>query len=197
MQRQQTALFFGSFNPIHIGHLIVANVMMNEVGFDEVWFVVSPQSPFKHSVDLMSEEHRLAMVRLATADNERFRVCDVEMRLPRPNYTVTTVEALHDQYPERQFAIVMGSDNLEGLTRWYKYEHLLEMCPVYVYPRPGSEHCEMSSHERVTMIDVPMMEISSTDIRRRIMNGSSVRYMTPDCVADYMQQHRCLQSIGL
>ena len=187
-KKKSTALFFGSFNPIHVGHLIIANTMLGQEGVDEVWLVVSPQNPLKERRTLLADHHRLQMARLAVDDNLRLRVCDIEMHLPIPSYTVVTLAALQEKYPEREFCLVMGSDNLATFTRWRNYEYILEHYRLLVYPRPGTERCELAKHPHVTMVEVPMMDLSSTFIRNRIHAGQDVRYMLTEPVYKYLTE---------
>ncbi|MCR4816553.1 MAG: nicotinate-nucleotide adenylyltransferase [Bacteroidales bacterium] len=181
-------LFFGSFNPIHVGHLIIANSMLELTDMDEVWFVVSPQNPFKERRTLLADHHRLQMVRVAIDDNYRMRACDVEMHLPMPSYTVVTLAHLADKYPDKRFSIIMGGDNLENFRRWRNYEHILENYDIYVYPRPGSEPDELTSHPHVHLVEVPMMDISSSYIRKQIAEGHPPRYMLTEPVFKYLTE---------
>ena len=185
---KRTALFFGSFNPIHVGHLIIANTMLQQDGIDEVWLVVSPQNPLKERGTLLADHHRLAMARRAVDDNYRLRVCDIEMSLPIPSYTVVTLAALQEKYPDRDFCLVMGSDNLMTFNRWRNYEYILEHYRILVYPRPGSEQCPLASHPNVTMVDVPMMDISSSYIRQMIRDGKDVQYLLTEPVYKYLTE---------
>ena len=185
---KHTALFFGSFNPIHVGHLIIANTILQQEGVGEVWFVVSPQNPLKERSTLLADHHRLQMVRRAIEDNYSLRACDIEMHLPVPSYTVVTLAALAEKYPGREFCLVMGSDNLATLHRWRNYEHILAGYRLLVYPRPGSERCPLASHPSVTMVDVPMMDISSSYIRRQIGAGKDVRYLLTEPVYEYLTE---------
>lgn len=187
---KHTALFFGSFNPIHVGHLIIANSMLQQEGLDEVWLVVSPQNPLKERATLLDDQYRLEMVRRAVADNPRLKVCDIEMHLPLPSYTVVTLDALQEKYPEREFCLIMGSDNLATFTRWRNYEYILEHYRLLVYPRPGSEHCALREHPNVTMAEVPMMDISSSHIRAQIAAGHDVRYLLTEPVHRYLTEMR-------
>lgn len=185
---KRTALFFGSFNPIHVGHLIIANTMLQQDGIDDVWLVVSPHNPLKERGTLLPDHHRLAMARRAVDDNYRLRVCDIEMNLPIPSYTVVTLAALADKYPEREFCLIMGSDNLQTFERWRNYEYILEHYRIMVYPRPGSEHCKLASHPAVTMVDVPMIDISSSYIRTLIGQRRDVRYLLTEPVYQYLTE---------
>lgn len=187
-KKKCTALFFGSFNPIHVGHLIIANTMLQQGGVDEVWLVVSPQNPLKERATLLADHHRLQMVQRAVDDNYRLRVCDIEMHLPIPSYTVVTLAALQDKYPDREFCLVMGSDNLATFDRWRNYQYILDNYHLLVYPRPGSEHCKFASHPNVTLVDVPMIDISSSYIRQQIAAGRDVRYLLTEPVYNYLTE---------
>ncbi len=187
-KKKSTALFFGSFNPIHVGHLIIANTMQQQEGIDEVWFVVSPQNPLKERATLLADHHRMQMVRCAIEDNYRLRACDIEMHLPVPSYTVVTLAALGEKYPDREFCLIMGSDNLASLHRWRNYEYILENYRIYVYPRPGSERCARREHPNVTMVDVPMIDISSSCIREQIAARKDVRYLLTEPVYKYLTE---------
>ncbi len=192
--KKRTALFFGSFNPIHVGHLIIANRMLQEEGIDEVWLVVSPQNPLKERATLLADHHRLQMVQRAIDDNYRLRACDIEMHLPVPSYTVVTLAALQEKHPDRQFCLIMGSDNLATFTRWRNYEYIFEHYHLYVYPRPGSEHCPLRDHQSVTMVDVPMMDISSSYIRAQVAAGHDVRYLLTEPVYRYLTEMHFYES---
>ena len=181
-------LFFGSFNPIHVGHLIIANSMLELTDMDEVWFVVSPQNPFKERKTLLADHHRLQMVRVAIDDNYSMRACDVEMHLPIPSYTVVTLAHLRDRYPDKRFSIIMGGDNLENFTRWRNYEYILENYDLYVYPRPGSKLGPLAEHGHVHIVEVPIMDISSSYIRRQIAEGHPPRYMLTEPVFKYLTE---------
>lgn len=185
---KRTALFFGSFNPIHVGHLIIANRMLQQEGVDEVWFVVSPQNPLKERGTLLADHHRMQMVRRAIEDNYGMRSCDIEMHLPVPSYTVVTLAALEEKYPEHEFCLVMGSDNLATFDRWRNYQYILDHYRLLVYPRPGTEHCKFATHPSVTMVDVPMMDISSSYIRRQIAQKKDVRYLLTEPVHKYLTE---------
>lgn len=185
---KRTALFFGSFNPIHVGHLIIAETMLQAEGIDEVWLVVSPHNPLKERTSLLADHHRLAMVRRAIEDNYRLRACDIEMHLPVPSYTVVTLAALEEKYPDREFSLIMGGDNLASLHRWRNYEYIMEHYRIHVYPRPGYERLPLLDHRNVTLEDVPMMDISSSYIRQRIAAGKDVRYLLTEPVYKYLTE---------
>lgn len=182
-------LFFGSFNPIHVGHLIVANSMLELTNIDEVWFVVSPQNPLKERQTLLADHHRMQMVRVAIDDNYKMRACDVEMHLPIPSYTVVTLAHLSEQHPDKRFSLIIGGDNLENFRRWRNYEFILEHYDLYVYPRPGCHpEDELANHPHVHMVDVPMMDISSSYIRKQIEEGHPPRYMLTEPVFNYLTE---------
>jgi len=192
---KKTALFFGSFNPIHVGHLIIANTIVQMGEVDELWLVVSPQNPLKERSTLLADHHRLQMARLAVDDNYKLRVCDIEMHLPIPSYTVVTLAALGEKYPDREFCLVMGGDNLLTFNRWRNYEYILENYRILVYPRPGCGNAPLASHRNVTMVDVPMMDISSSFIRKSIAQGRDVRYLLTDPVYKYLTDMHFYESL--
>lgn len=181
-------LFFGSFNPIHVGHLIVAHSMLELTDMDEVWFVVSPQNPLKERHTLLADHHRLRMVQEAIEDNYRMRACDVEFHLPVPSYTVVTLAELADKHPDKRFSLIMGGDNLENFRRWRNWEYILDHHSLYVYPRPGSVLDDLAQHPHVHLVDVPMMDISSSYIRRQIVEGHPPRYLLTEPVFRYLTE---------
>ena len=180
-------LFFGSFNPIHIGHLIIANYIAHYTSMDQVWLVVSPHNPLKSKSDLINMYDRLEMAKLATEYAENIKVSDVELKLPQPSYTIDTLSHLTERYPEHRFNLIMGSDNLASLKKWKNYEIILRDYKIIVYPRPGVENLELSSHPSVTITDTPQMEISSTFIRNGIQNGKNVQFFVPDAVLNFIE----------
>lgn len=186
---KHVGLFFGSFNPIHVGHLIVANSMLEQTGMDEVWFVVSPQNPLKERKTLLADHHRMQLVRVAIEDNYRMRACDVELHLPLPSYTVVTLAHLGEKYPDKRFSLIMGGDNLQNLHRWRNYSYILENYDIYVYPRPGSEPpAELVGHSHIHTVDVPMMDISASYIRQQIAEGHPPRYLLTEPVFKYLTE---------
>lgn len=181
-------LFFGSFNPIHIGHLIIANTMVENTDLQEVWLIVSPQNPFKKSKDLLHEFDRYDMVNQAIADNPNLKVSDIEFNMPKPSYTIDTLVRLSEKYPERQFTLIMGGDNLKHLPKWKNYEQILANHEVYVYPRPNQTSDEtLQNHPKVQQVDAPLLDISATFIRRLVHQNKSIRYLVPDTVADHIR----------
>lgn len=179
-------LFFGSFNPIHIGHLIIANYMANHTDLDEVWLMVSPHNPLKKKSNLANMYDRLEMVNLAIQDTENIKSSDIEFRLNQPSYTIDTLIHLQERYPSKEFILIMGSDNLVSLKKWKNYEVILRDYKIFVYPRPGYQDEEMSMHPSITITDTPLMELSSTFIRKSIANDKSVKFFIPDAVADFI-----------
>jgi len=180
-------LLFGSFNPIHIGHLIIANYLANHTTLDKVWLVVSPQNPLKKYGDLINTYDRLEMARLATDNAQNIEVSDVELKLPQPSYTIDTLTHLKEKYPQHEFALIMGSDNLISLPRWKNYKLILRDHPIYVYPRPGYENAELASHPSVTITMTPQMELSATFIRKSIADKKNVQFFVPDPVLKFIE----------
>lgn len=179
---QKIGLFFGSFNPIHIGHLVIANVMAENTDLNKVWFVVSPQNPHKPSKGLLHEFDRYDMVKAAIADHYKLEASDIEFHLPRPSYTIDTLAHLTEKFPGKEFKIILGQDNLESFPRWKNYEEILRQFELYVYPRPGVINSELMHHERVKMVEAPLMDISATYIRACIKGNKSIRYLVPEAV---------------
>ncbi len=179
-------LFFGSFNPIHTGHLIIASYMAHHTDLDKIWLVVSPHNPLKKVDDLINTYDRLEMAKLATETSEKLEVSDIELKLPRPSYTIDTLTHLHEKFPQHQFVLIMGSDNLKSLHKWKNYEVLLRDYPIYVYPRPGFDDAVFSTHSSVTITDTPLIEISSTFIRKSIAQNKNVQYFLPDNVLQFI-----------
>lgn len=186
---KKVGLFFGSFNPIHIGHLILANYIVEHSDLDELWFVVSPQNPFKEKKSLLKDHNRLDMVQLALKNYPKMRASNVEFGLPQPSYTIDTLTYLKEKYPETYFSIIMGEDNLEGLPKWKNAITLVENHHIIVYPRIFDSNIEDSvfgSHPNISKIDAPIIELSATEIRTMIKEGKNVRPMLPPEVFDYL-----------
>ena len=180
-------LFFGTFNPIHIGHLIIANHILEYSDLDRIWFVVSPQNPLKDQKSLLSEKHRLQMVRLAIDDNYKFKASNIEFKLPKPSYTITTLTYLQEKYPLQQFVLIMGSDNLETLNKWKNYEQILKHYSIYVYKRKNGEGDAFKSHPNVKIFDFPYLNISASYIRKALEEGKSAKYLIPEKALEYIQ----------
>ena len=178
-------LFFGSFNPIHIGHLIVANVMADYL--DRVWLVVSPQNPFKQTKSLLHEFDRYEMVQKAIQDNHKLQVTDVEFSMPKPSYTIDTLTYLSEKHPQHQFKLILGSDNLTQFPKWKNYQMILENYGLLVYRRPTSEQIELLDHQNVMVVDAPLLDISASYIRESIKEKRSIRYLVPEVVERYIE----------
>ncbi|MBR9919856.1 MAG: nicotinate-nucleotide adenylyltransferase [Bacteroidetes bacterium] len=181
-----TGLFFGSFNPVHIGHLIIANHMVEYGDLDQVWMVVSPHNPLKEKKSLAKDYDRLHLVRLAVEDNPYIRESNIEFDLPKPSYTVDTLAHLADKYPDRKFTLIMGGDNLATLHKWKNYEQILENNQIYVYQRPGAGEPVFGAHPNVRIFQAPLLNISATYIRKARKEGRSVRYLVPEPVFQYL-----------
>lgn len=181
-------LYFGSFNPIHHGHLIIASYIHQHTDLDQVWFIVSPQNPLKPSAGLLNEYQRLFLVKLAIEDESALKASDIEFKLPRPSYTVDTLTYLQEKYPDDEFALIMGSDSFQNLPRWKNYEHILRHYPIYVYKRAGFEVTSLPAGTRVTVVDAPLLQISATHIRDTVKEGKSIRYLVPEKVLDEIEK---------
>jgi len=179
-------LYFGSFNPIHVGHLIIANHIVQHTDIDKVWFVVSPQNPLKPSHTLLNEYHRLHLVELAIKDNPKFKVSNIEFQLPKPSFTIDTLTYLKEKFPQEQFSIVMGSDSFQNLPKWKNAELLLAEYKIYVYQRPKFE-VDLSHYTSVFGVQAPHLDISATFIRKQIKAGKSIQYLVPDEVSAYIE----------
>ena len=182
-------LYFGSFNPIHIGHLIIANHVLNETSINKIWFIVSPQNPFKESKTLLNEFDRLHLVRLATQDDNRIKCSDIEFNLPKPSYTSNTLTFLSEKYPEHQFSIIMGSDSYQNLDKWKNYETIINNYPVYVYKREGHEIKKTFDKEAV-ILNAPIIQISASQIREHIRSAKSIRYLVPEIVREEIESRK-------
>jgi nicotinate-nucleotide adenylyltransferase len=184
-------LYFGSFNPIHVGHLIIAQYMIQRDEIDAVWFVVSPHSPLKKKSTLLEDYHRLAIVKIAIEDEPRFKAEDIEFKMPQPSYTIDTLAYLEEKHPEINFSLLMGEDNLRGFHKWKNYEKILEKHKIYVYSRFELEPLEhqFKNHSSIVFCeDVPLMKISASYIRNLIQNGKSPRYLLSDKVFKYVDE---------
>lgn len=195
-------LYFGTFNPIHVGHLVIANYMAEFTDLDQVWLVVSPHNPLKEKSTLLADHHRLALVQIAIEDNDRLRASDIEFKLPKPSFTVTTLTHLKERFPQHEFAMIMGEDNLRTLHKWYNYDYLLKNHRIYVYPRVLTiqEEAEVqeigkqtknafSEHENVILCeDAPVMKVSASFIRNAIREKKDVRYLLTDPVQKYIDE---------
>lgn len=180
-------LYFGSFNPIHVAHLIIANHILNETTIQKVWFVVSPQNPLKHSSGLLNEYHRLHLVKQALGDDTRMKASDIEFSLPKPSYTITTLAYLREKYTEHQFCIIMGSDSFQNIHKWKNHEVILRDYEIFIYRRPGFETVSPASGT-ITVVNAPLLELSATQIRKYIKEGKSIRYLVPDSVREEIEK---------
>ena len=181
-------LFFGSFNPVHVGHMIIANYVLEYSALEKVWMVVSPHNPHKKRKSLAKDHDRLHLVRLAINDNPNISASDIEFALPRPSYTIDTLTYLEEKYPDHTFTLIMGADNLISLPRWKNYEMIINNHEIIVYNRPNYEGAELKDHENVTFLDAPLLNISSSYIRRCIKEGKSIQYLTTDKVYEYLEE---------
>src|SRR5271154_1553779 len=174
-------LYFGSFNPIHHGHLLIASYVLKHTELKQVWFVVSPQNPLKPAASLLNEYHRFYLVQLAIEGENGLRASDIEFKLPKPSYTVDTLAYLQEKYPSNEFSIIMGSDSFQNLPKWKNYTWLLQHYPLYIYKRPKHETLPVYAGARsINVLDAPLLPISSTEIRKNIKEGRSIRYFVPD-----------------
>lgn len=193
-------LYFGTFNPIHVGHLIIANYMIGFTDLDQVWLVVTPQNPLKKKSTLLEDYHRYAMVELAVEDNDKLKASNIEFNLPQPSYTINTLTYLKEKYPKHQFSLIMGEDNLRTLHHWKNYEQILDNHKIYVYPRALTEQERAAStnentvennfqlHNNVIYCDAPVMKVSASFIREAIKNKKDVRYLLTESVYQYVQE---------
>jgi len=188
---KNVGLFFGSFNPIHFGHLAVAEFFNQQTELEEVWMVISPQSPFKNQDELMENHHRLAMVELAIENNPKFKTCIEEFNLPKPNYTIDTLQHMETKYPDHQFTLLLGEDNVAYFDGWRDYEQILDDFQIYVYPRSESEKIksELLNHPKIKFFHATLLEVSGTKIRETIKNKKSLSDLIPTSVKDYIQKN--------
>jgi nicotinate-nucleotide adenylyltransferase len=184
-------LYFGTFNPIHVGHLIIANHMAEHADLDQVWMVVTPHNPLKKKSTLLDDYHRLQMVHLATENFPKIKPSDIEFKLAQPNYTVNTLVHLQEKYPDHEFSLIMGEDNLKSFHKWKNYEAILEHHTIYVYPRISEEieNLTFKNHPKIHLIDAPVVEISSTFIRDNIKKGKNVQPLLPLKVWEYIDHN--------
>ena len=184
---QKIGLFFGSFNPIHMGHMIIANVMAENTDLNKVWFVVSPQNPFKPSKGLLHEFDRYDMIKAAIADNYKLEVSDVEFNLPKPSYTIDTLAVLTEKHPTKSFKLIIGEDNLINFEKWKNHDQILDNYGLYVYPRPNVTNSDLKRHANVKMVEAPLLDISATYIRQCLKDNKSVRYLVPEPVEQMLR----------
>jgi nicotinate-nucleotide adenylyltransferase len=186
----KVGLYFGTFNPIHVGHLAIANHIAENSDLDQVWLLVTPLSPFKKKSSLLANHHRLEMVYLATKSYDKLQPCDIEFGLPEPNYTVYTLAHLEEKYPQHEFSLLMGEDNLKSFHKWKNYEAIIGNYDLYVYPRisKGSVEHQFVNHPRVHRVEAPIMELSSTMIRKSIAEQKNIRPLLDSKVWQYIDE---------
>jgi nicotinate-nucleotide adenylyltransferase len=186
-------LYFGSFNPIHIGHLIIANHILNETDLQEIWFVVSPQNPFKASSTLLNEYDRLFLVQKAIENDGRLKASDIEFSLSKPSYTSATLAYLQEKYPTRKFSIIMGSDSFQNIAKWHNYRSIVDHYPIIIYLRPGFP-VENTVNASIQIMQAPLLEISATHIRTLIKEGKSIKYLVPEGTEQEIVKSRFFKS---
>lgn len=184
----KTGLYFGSFNPVHIGHLAIANYMIEYSDLEQLWFIVSPQNPLKEKKSLLSDHHRLEMVRLALEDDPRFRVSDIEFKLPTPSYTIDTLAYLEEKNPGHEFQLVMGADQLRTFQKWKNASLIISNYHRLIYPRPGVDPESLLSVPNASIVNAPLMEISSSFIRQAVKDGKDIRHLVPAPAYNYMRE---------
>jgi nicotinate-nucleotide adenylyltransferase len=185
-------LYFGSFNPIHVGHLIIANHITNNTNLQEIWFVVSPQNPFKNTASLLNEQHRFNMVKLAIEQETKFKASNVEFKLPKPSYTADTLIYLTEKHPKHEFHIIMGSDSYQNLEKWKNYLYIKNNFNIIVFPRPSFPIT--AKEKNVTIVEAPLLEISSTLIRKNIKEKKSIRYLVTDIILEEIEKKQYYKS---
>jgi len=187
--KKKIGLFFGSFNPVHIGHMIIANYMKTQTDLDKVWLVVSPQNPLKPKNTLARDHDRLHLVRMAIDDNPNLEASNIEFDLPKPSYTIDTLTHLKEKYPNHEFVLIMGGDNLRSLHKWKNYKIILRDYHIYVYKRPSYELDDLASNHNIHLFDAPLMQISASYIRACLKEGKSVQYLVPEPVFEYLDSN--------
>ncbi len=186
--KKETALFFGSFNPIHIGHLAIANYIVEFSEIDEVWFVVSPHNPLKQKQSLLADYHRLELVNLAIENIQYFKSSNIEFNLPQPSYTIDTLTYINEKFPKHDFSIIMGMDSLQNIHKWKNYKQIFNFYKILVYPRPNADGGDFSNHPKVKIINAPLMEISSSFVRKSIQKEKDISCFLPEKVYKYIKE---------
>ncbi len=187
-KKKKVGLFFGSFNPVHVGHMIIANFFVENTGLDEVWFVISPHNPLKNKATLLDDRKRYYMVQLAVEDNSYLKASNVEFHMEKPSYTIYTLAVLTEKYPDFDFVLLMGSDNLESFHRWKNHKEIIANYAIYVYNRPGKKQTKFDNHPKIKFFEAPLMQISSSYIRNQIKEGKSVEYLLTPKVFNYLME---------
>ena len=188
VKTKKVGLFFGSFNPIHTGHMVIAGYMLGFTDLDDIWMVISPHNPLKEKKNLLADHHRYAMVQVAIEENPRIRACNIEFKMPQPSFTIDTLVRLEEKHPDHQFVLIAGTDIFPTFHKWKNYEILLENYKFYIYRRPGFDPGIYASHPHVVIFDAPLLEISSSFIRQAIADGRDIRYFVPEKVYDYIRE---------
>jgi nicotinate-nucleotide adenylyltransferase len=178
----EVGLFFGSFNPIHTGHMIIANLVKETTSVSEIWFIVSPQNPFKKNKNLLHEFDRLELVNAAIQGDYKFRASDIEFNMPKPSYTIDTLALLREKHPDKKFRLIIGGDNLVSFSKWKNHQEILNQFGLIVYPRPNWIHVEFEGNDKVEIIEAPEIDISATLIRKLIKENKSIKYLVPEAV---------------
>ena len=179
-------LFFGSFNPVHIGHMAIANYMIEFTNIDQLWFVISPHNPLKNKSTLLADQFRYDLLELAIDDDEHFKLCDIEFRMPKPSYTADTLAYLREQNPKHEFVLILGTDNLKSFGKWKNHEEITKHYERYVYPRHGDSDINWSEHKNCSLVNAPMIEVSSSFIRKAIKEGKNINYFLPSKVYNHI-----------
>jgi len=185
----KVGLYFGSFNPVHHGHLIIANHVAQSTDLDQVWFIVSPQNPLKPAAGLLNEYHRLYLIRAAIDGEKQLRASDIEFKLPKPSFTIDTLTYLHEKFPQHNFSIIMGSDSYQNLPKWKNHEQLLKNTAFYIYVRAGFEEIPEYENACVHILKAPLLQISATHIRNTLKAGKSIRFLVPDVVKEEIERN--------
>lgn len=183
----KVGLFFGSFNPVHVGHLVIANYMVSNCDLDQVWMVVSPHNPVKKKSSLAKDHDRLHLVRLGIADNAKIKASDIEFSLPQPSYTVDTLAYIKEKFPDKEFVLIMGGDNLGTFHKWKNHETILKYHEIYVYQRPSYDLGDLVNHPKVKIMEAPMLSISASYIRKCLKEDKSIQYLVTEAVFEYIQ----------
>lgn len=192
----KVGLFFGSFNPVHVGHMIIANFMVQHTDLDQVWMVLSPQNPFKKRNTLANDYDRLHLLNLAIGDHDTIRSSNVEFSLPQPSYTIDTLTYLHELHPTYDFSLIMGGDNLSSFHKWKNYEQIIEAHDIYVYKRSTESDHQFVGHKRIIIKEAPLLNLSASYIRAQIKENKSVEYLVPDRVYEYLKDTKIYQNLS-